>query len=79
VPASTRNGGNHGNQVMWRYGTGLLPARRAGRGGDAPVVADDGHLAVEAGDGLAAGDPNAERTQAEVLAAKPATASTCAT
>ena len=23
------NGGNHGNQVMWRYGTGLLPATPA--------------------------------------------------
>ena len=23
------NGGNHGNQVMWRYGTGLLPATAA--------------------------------------------------
>ena len=28
--ASTRaNGGNHDNQVMWRYGTGLLPATAA--------------------------------------------------
>ena len=27
--------GNHGNQVIWRYGTGLLPATAgAGRGGD---------------------------------------------
>ena len=23
------NGGNHGNQVIWRYGTGLLPATAA--------------------------------------------------
>jgi hypothetical protein len=38
------NGGNHGNQVMWRYGTGLLPATAT---------------------------LNSERTQAQVIAAKP--------
>ena len=27
--ASTADGGDHGNQVMWRYGTGLLPATAA--------------------------------------------------
>ena len=41
------NDGNHGNQVIWRYGTGLVPATAGpGHGGDAGVVPDDGHVAV---------------------------------
>ena len=40
------NDGNHGNQVMWRYGTALLPATVAQAcGGDRAVAADDGRVA----------------------------------
>ena len=49
APGSTRTCGDHGNQVMWRYGTGLHRRRGADRGGDAEVVLDDGHLAVDPG------------------------------
>ena len=51
------NGGNHGNQVMWRYGTGL-PARHSGavRRRDPAVVLDDGHLAVQPDGQRAEGD-----------------------
>ena len=51
------NGGNHGNQVIWRYGTGLLPATAA------QVAAvtlesflDDGRLAFEPADERAESD-----------------------
>src|SRR6267378_3542577 len=69
------NGGNHGNQVMWRYGTGLLPAT-------APQVAAVTLQSFLTMDGwlsnLMATSPkatlNAVRTQEEVIAAKPAAA-----
>ena len=41
------NDGNHGNQVIWRYGTGLLPATAAqATAVTLAVVPDDGHVAV---------------------------------
>ena len=41
------NDGNHGNQVMWRYGTALLPATAAQVSAvTTAVAADDGHVAV---------------------------------
>ena len=51
------NGGNHGNQVMWRYGTASVARDgSAGRGGDAELAADHGHLAVEPDGQRAEGD-----------------------
>jgi hypothetical protein len=68
-------GGNHGNQVMWRYGTGLLPGTAA----QVAAVTVQSLLTMDTWLSKLATDspqvtPNAERTQAEVLAAKPATA-----
>ena len=51
APASTPPGGDHDNQVIWRYGTGLVACDRgAGRRGDDEVVPDDGHVADDADD-----------------------------
>src|SRR5467141_1737139 len=69
------NGGNHGNQVMWRYGTALLP----GPGAQAAAVTLRSlttmdtwlsNLTVSARKATL----NDVRTQAQVIAAKPATA-----
>lgn len=69
------NGGNAANQVMWRYGTGLLP------GTAAQVQAVTVQSLVTMGawvDALSLSAPkpsiNAVRTQAQVLAAKPTSA-----
>ncbi|HZY01861.1 MAG TPA: DUF6351 family protein, partial [Anaeromyxobacteraceae bacterium] len=69
------NGGNHGNQVMWRYGTGLLPATPA------QVAAVTLQSLLTMDDWLSAltvsapkATLNAVRTQAQVIAAKPANA-----
>jgi len=69
------NGGNHGNQVMWRYGTGLLP-------GTAPQIAAvtvKSFLTMDTWlSNLDVSAPketlNSPRTQAQVIAAKPAAA-----
>jgi hypothetical protein len=69
------NGGNHGNQVMWRYGTGLLPATAA----QVSAVTLQSFLTMDNWlSSLTIGAPkatlNSVRTQAQVIAAKPATA-----
>ena len=69
------NGGNHGNQVMWRYGTGLLPATPQ----QFAAVTLQSFLTMDAWlSNLMAGAPkptlNAVRTQAQVIDAKPAAA-----
>ena len=69
------NGGNHGNQVMWRYGTALLPATAA----QAQAVTLASLLTMDAWlTNLITSAPkatlNSERTQAQVIAAKPAAA-----
>ena len=69
------NAGNHGNHVMWRYGTGLLPGTAA----QVQAVTLQSLLTMDAWlDRLNATAPkeapNAVRTQAEVIAAKPANA-----
>lgn len=69
------NGGNHGNQVMWRYGTALLPATAA----QAQAVTLASLQTMDTWlTSLLTSAPkatlNAERTQAQVVAAKPATA-----
>ena len=69
------NGGNHGNQVMWRYGTGLLPATAA----QFAAVTLQSFLTMDTWlSTLRVSAPketlNAVRTQAQVIAAKPATA-----
>lgn len=69
------NGGNHGNQVMWRYGTGLLPATAA----QVSAVTLQSLLTMDTWlSTLMVSAPkatlNAVRTQAEVIDAKPATA-----
>jgi len=65
-------GGGHGTQVMWRFGTGLLPSAASGLVLDSFVTMDAWLSA------LATSAPktfvNGERTQAQVLAAKPASA-----
>ncbi len=66
------NGGNHGNQVMWRYGTGLLPATAAQFGAvtlKSLVTMDTwlSNLNVSAPKDTL----NSVRTQAQVIAAKP--------
>jgi hypothetical protein len=66
------NGGNHGNQVMWRYGTGLLPATAA----QAAAVTVQSFLTMDTWlSELVMTAPkatlNSERTQAQVIAAKP--------
>ena len=69
------NGGNHGNQVMWRYGTGLLPATAA----QVAAVTLNSLLTMDTWlSNLTVSAPketiNSVRTQAEVIQAKPATA-----
>jgi hypothetical protein len=69
------NGGNHGNQVMWRYGTGLLPATAAQFTAVtlASFVTMDAWLSKLL-DTAPKATLNSVRTQAQVIAAKPATA-----
>jgi len=69
------NGGNHGNQVMWRYGTGLLPATAA----QVNAVTLESFLTMDTWlTTLLATAPkatlNSVRTQEQVISAKPATA-----
>src|SRR5207302_1310329 len=69
------NHGNHGNQVMWRYGTGLLPATAA----QFAAVTLKSFLTMDTWlSNLTVSAPkeplNSVRTQAEVIQAKPATA-----
>ena len=69
------NGGEHGNQVMWRYGTGLLPGTAA----QAAAVTLQSFLTMDGWlDALNASAPketlNAVRTQQQVIAARPAAA-----
>ena len=69
------NGGNHGNQVMWRYGTGLLPATPA----QITAVTLQSFLTMDTWlSNLTVSAPketlNSVRSQAEVIEAKPATA-----
>jgi hypothetical protein len=68
-------GGNHGNQVIWRYGTGLLPATAA----QVAAVTLQSLLTMDVWlTGLNVSAPketlNSVRTHAEVIAAKPANA-----
>jgi hypothetical protein len=77
----TDNTGNHGNQVMWRYGTGLLPGLSPPASAAAQFVAVTvrSFLTMDAWlSSLLTSAPkaslNAVRTQAQVIAAKPATA-----
>src|SRR5213079_2985417 len=69
------NGGNHGNQVMWRYGTGLLPATPA----QFAAVTLNSLVTMDAWlSNLTLSAPkatlNSARSQAQVIQAKPATA-----
>ena len=69
------NGGNHGNQVMWRYGTGLLPATAA----QVAAVTLNSFLTMDIWlSNLTVSAPkdtlNSVRTQDEVIQAKPAAA-----
>jgi hypothetical protein len=69
------NRGNHGNQVMWRYGTGLLPATPA----QVTAVTLQSFLTMDTWlSKLLVDAPKATlndgRTQAQVIAAKPAAA-----
>ncbi len=69
------NAGNHGNQVIWRYGTGLLPGTAA----QVAAVTVQSLLTMDTWlSSLLTSAPkatlNAERTQAQVIAGKPATA-----
>src|SRR5713101_4034547 len=69
------NDGNHGNQVMWRYGTGLLPATPA----QIAAVTVKSFLTMDTWlSNLNASAPketiNSVRTQAQVIAGKPAAA-----
>ena len=66
------NGGNHGNQVIWRYGTGLLPATAA----QARAVTLQSFLTMDEWlSELNVSSPkptvNSVRTQADVIAARP--------
>ena len=68
------NAGEHGNQVMWRYGTGLLPATAA----QVQAVTIESLLQMDIWlSNLLTSAPkptlNSVRSQAEVIAAKPAT------
>jgi hypothetical protein len=72
---ATANAGNYGNQVMWRYGTALLPATAA----QVRAVTVESLLTMDTWLSnllITAPKPtlNSVRTQAEVIAAKPATA-----
>ena len=67
--------GGHGNQAIWRYGTGLLPSGAA----QVAAVTVQSFLTMDAWlSSLLTSAPkatlNAERTQAQVVAAKPAAA-----
>jgi hypothetical protein len=67
------NGGNHGNQVMWRYGTGLTPGTAA----QIAAVTTQSFLTMDTWlSSLLTSAPKATlndvRTQAQVVAAKPA-------
>lgn len=69
------NGGNHGNQVMWRYGTGLLPATPA----QFAAVTLQSFLTMDTWlSNLTVSAPkatlNSVRSHAEVIEAKPPTA-----
>jgi hypothetical protein len=69
------NHGNHGNQVMWRYGTGLLPGTPA----QVAAVTLQSLLTMDTwlsnlNDRAPKATLNSVRTQAEVIQAKPATA-----
>lgn len=69
------NAGNHGNQVMWRYGTGLLPGTAA----QVTAVTLESFLTMDTWlTKLLSSAPkatlNSVRTQQQVIAAKPATA-----
>ena len=69
------NGGNHGNQVMWRYGTGLLPGTAA----QVAAVTLPSFLTMDVWlSTLNVSAPkatlNSVRTQEQVIAAKPANA-----
>jgi hypothetical protein len=69
------NNGNHGNQVMWRYGTGLLPATAA----QVAAVTLQSFLTMDTWlSNLTLSAPketlNSVRTQDEVIQAKPAAA-----
>jgi hypothetical protein len=69
------NDGNHGNQVMWRYGTGLLPATAA----QFAAVTLKSFLTMDTWlSNLNVSAPketlNSVRSQADVIAAKPADA-----
>ncbi len=69
------NAGNHGNQVMWRYGTGLLPATPA----QFAAVTLESFLTMDTWlSNLLVSAPkdtlNSARTQEKVIAGKPATA-----
>jgi uncharacterized tannase-like protein DUF6351 len=69
------NGGNHGNQVMWRYGTGLLPATAA----QVAAVTVKSLVTMDTWlSNLNVSAPketlNSARSQAQVIAGKPADA-----
>jgi hypothetical protein len=69
------NGGNHGNQVMWRYGTGLLPGTPA----QIAAVTVRSFLTMDSWlSNLNVSAPketlNSARSQAQVIAGKPADA-----
>ena len=69
------NGGDHGNQVIWRYGTGLLPGTPA----QVAAVTTDSFLTMDTWlSSLLTSAPkatlNSVRTQDQVIAAKPANA-----
>jgi hypothetical protein len=69
------NANNHGNHVMWRYGTGLLPGTAA----QVSAVTVQSLLTMDTWlSSLMTSAPkssmNAERTQAQVIAAKPTAA-----
>jgi hypothetical protein len=69
------NGGNHGNQVMWRYGTGLVPAGPA----QVAAVTLQSFLTMDTWlSNLNVAAPkatlNSVRNQTQVIASKPATA-----
>ena len=69
------NGGNHGNQVIWRYGTGLLPATPA----QVTAVTLESFLTMDDWlSNLLTSAPkatlNSVRTQAQVIAGKPSDA-----
>jgi hypothetical protein len=69
------NGGNHGNQVMWRYGTGLLPGTAA----QVAAVTLPSLLTMDIwlsslNESAPKATLNSPRTQGQVIAAKPVNA-----